>query len=95
MSERSCRPRRVTEPPKTQKELAMAAAKEYLKEGNISFRAAAEKHGVNYPSHISYWVKQWRGTLMEQVFANEESAEEPVPENNHNGEGGGGGRGAR
>jgi len=65
----------------------MAAAKEYLKEGNISFRAAAEKHGVNYPSHISYWVKQWRGTLMEQVFANEESAEEPVPENNHDGEG--------
>lgn len=47
-----------------QRAKAISAAKEVLVTKNISIRAAAEKHEVNCPSLVQFYVQEWKGTEM-------------------------------
>mmetsp|Transcript_12589 Transcript_12589/g.26691 ORF Transcript_12589/g.26691 Transcript_12589/m.26691 type:complete len:186 (+) Transcript_12589:428-985(+) len=55
----------------------MNAARDVLKGVASGPREAAARHEVNFPSHVHYCLKQWRGTLMEDVAKKMESTAVP------------------
>ncbi|KAL1511611.1 hypothetical protein AB1Y20_006405 [Prymnesium parvum] len=74
---RSKRQRQKAVPVLSQRERAVAAAKDVILEEGTSIRAAAARHEVENPTLVHYYVKLWRGTEMETAFrtAGAETAE--------------------
>lgn len=67
-SPRKLRAKEVHPPVLSQGELAKDAAMEVLaSRGSLTVRQAASKHGVHSHSLISYWLKKWRATEMQDV----------------------------
>ncbi|KAL3910094.1 MAG: hypothetical protein SGPRY_009188, partial [Prymnesium sp.] len=57
---------------------AKSAATDVLSGAIPSLREAARQHGVQHSSLVSYWLKKWRGTEIEEALRLS-TAESPIP----------------